>query len=367
MRIALILVAVAALAAGFGWNALNSFNHFATVERRFDGRCAPVTGIVGPEDIKIDARARRAFISSTDRRDPSARGAIYVFDLANPLAQSAWRDRTMGAPAEFRPLGVDYYEAEGVRRLFVVNEANASVELFDVGADGDLTHLETFSERRLTSPNNVAAVGPRSFYVTNDTTPHRDTVLARAHFLARTGAGHILYQDGVAWRMAAGGLRFANGVDVSPDGERLYAAETSGMAVRVYDRDIDTGALALMREIPLAAAPDNLNADETGDVWVGALPRPLDLPRIGADREARTASEVIRLRASGFIESVYRDPGEELSASTVGARLGDMLLIGALYDRKFLICDLPEPQLPESAPTESGPPESGRPEPRGRG
>ena len=107
MRIALILVAVLALAGGLGWNALSSFNHFKTVERRFDGRCAPVTGIVGPEDIKIDARARRAFISSTDRRDPQARGAVYAFDLANPLAQSAWRDRTMGAPADFRPHGLD--------------------------------------------------------------------------------------------------------------------------------------------------------------------------------------------------------------------------------------------------------------------
>ena len=346
MRIAIILVALLALAGGFGWNALNGFNHFATVERQFGGRCAPVSGIVGPEDIKIDAAARRAFISSTDRRAPGARGAIYAFDLANPLAESGWRDRTMGAPAEFRPLGVDYYEAGGVRRLFVVNEANASVELFDVNADGDLVHLETFSERRLTSPNNVAAVGPRAFYATNDVAPGRDSVVSKAHFLARAGSGQILYHDGIAWRMAAEGLRFANGVDVSPDGERLYAAETSGMTVRVYDRDIDTGALALLRTIPLAAAPDNLNADEAGDVWVGALPKPLDVLKLDADSEALAASEIIRLRASGYIESVYRDPGEELSASTVGARLGDTLLIGALYDRKFLICDLPEPQLP---------------------
>ena len=347
MRIAVFLVVLLALAGGFGWRALHGFNHFATVERAFGGRCAPVSGIVGPEDIKIDAGARRAFISSADRRAPGARGAIYVFDLANPLAESGWRDRTMGAPAAFRPMGIDYYEGEGVRRLFVVNEANASVELFDVRADGDLEHLETFSERRLTSPNNVAAVGPRAFYVTNDVAPGRDSVAGKAHFLARAGSGQILFHNGVAWRMAAEGLRFANGVDVSPDGERLYAAETSGMAVRVYRRDIATGALSPMREIPLSAAPDNLNADEAGDVWVGALPKPLDVLRLGDDRQALAASEVIRLRAGGFMESVYRDPGEELSASTVGARLGDTLLIGALYDRKFLICDLPEPSPPE--------------------
>lgn len=341
MRIAVFLVVFFILAGGVGLNALNSFNYFSTVEREFEGQCAPVSGIVGPEDIKIDAGERRAFISSADRRALETRGAIYVFDLANPLAESGWRDRTMGAPEAFRPLGIDYFEQDGERRLFVVNEANASIELFDVDDNGDLTHLETFAERRLTSPNNVVAVGPRSFYVTNDVGPGRDSMVAKAHFLARTGSGQILYHDGVVWRMVAEGLRFANGIDVSPDGETLYAAETSGMAVRVYNRDIATGALAPSRQIALHAAPDNLNADEAGDIWVAALPKPLDVPKLDANPEALAASEIIRLGPGGSMQTVYRDTGEELSAATVGARLGDKLLIGALYDKKFLICELP--------------------------
>lgn len=343
MRIAVFLfVFFITSAGGVGLYALNSFNYFSTVERDFSGQCAPVSGIVGPEDIKIDAAERRAYISSTDRRALGERGAIYAFDLANPLAESAWRDRTMGEPAEFRPLGVDFYEADGERLLFVVNEANASVELFDVRDNGDLEHLETFAERRLTSPNNVVAVGPRSFYVTNDVDLGRDSMIAKAHFLTRAGSGQILYHDGGVWRMVAEGLRFANGIDVSPDGETVYAAETSGMAVQVYERDAVTGALAPLREISLQSAPDNLNADEAGDVWVAALPKPLDVPKLQANPEALAASEVIRIGPSGSAETVYRDPGEELSAATVGARLGDKLLIGALYDKKFLICDLPD-------------------------
>lgn len=341
MRIAVFLVVFFILAGGVGLNALNSFNYFSTVEREFEGQCAPVSGIVGPEDIKIDAGERRAFISSADRRALETRGAIHVFDLGNPLAESGWRDRTMGAPEVFRPLGIDYFEEDGERRLFVVNEANASIELFDVDANGDLAHIETFAERRLTSPNNVVAVGPRSFYVTNDVGPGRDSIVAKAHFLARTGSGQILYHDGVVWRMVAEGLRFANGIDVSPDGETLYAAETSGMAVRVYNRDIVTGALAPSRQITLHAAPDNLNADEAGDIWIAALPKPLDVPKLDANPEALAASEVIRLGPGGSMQTVYRDTGEELSAATVGARLGDKLLIGALYDKKFLICELP--------------------------
>ena len=341
MRLAVFLIVLIVLAGLVAANGLRSFNHFAAVERDFDGRCAAVSGIVGPEDIQIDSAARRAFISSLDRRDDAARGAIHVFDIDNPLAQSGWRDRTGGLPEIFRPLGLDYYEDGEVRRLFVVNEAAASVELFDVADNGDLVHLETFTERRLTSPNNVAAVGPRSFYVTNDVKPGRDTLLGRLHFLTRTASGQILFKNGTAWRVAAEGLRFANGVEVSPDGERLYAAETAGGAVRVYDRDMATGALRLLRTIALPAAPDNLTADDAGDVWAGAMPKPLAVPRLAADAEARAPSEVFRLRATGAVQRVYRDDGEELSASTVAARLGDTLLIGALYDRKFLICDLP--------------------------
>ena len=344
MRFAVFLVVFFVLAGAAVFNALSAFNHFSEVERDFAGRCAPVAGIEGPEDIHVDADARRAFISSLNRRDPEARGAIYVFDLANPLAQSGWRDRTRGVPEDFRPLGIDYYEQNGVRRLFVVNEAAASVELFDVGLDGELVHLETFAERRMTSPNNIAAVGPRSFYVTNDAKSGRAGFMANLHFLARTGSGQLLFNDGVSWRVVAEGLRFANGVEVSPGGERLYVAETSGNTVRVYDRDLDTGALAPLRRIRLPASPDNLNADEAGDIWVGALPKPLLTPRLAADPEAYAPSQVFRLRASGFFQSAYLDTGEEISASTAAARLGDTLLIGALYDEKFLICELPASQ-----------------------
>ena len=341
MRLAGFFVVLLLILGALIYGRLQSFQHFAKIEHSFDGKCTPVRGIAGPEDIQIDASRARAFISSLDRRTEGSRGTIHLFDLNNPLNENAWRDQTDGTPEDFQPLGIDYYEDDEVRRLFVVNAANNAVEMFDVNDEGMLTHLESFHERRLNSPNNVVAVGRRSFYVTNDAKPGRSSRLGQIHFLTRVASGQVFYTDGTVWRVVAEGLRFANGIDLSPDKTRLYVAETSGKALRVYERDMDTGDLQLADKIDLKAAPDNIMIDETGSVWVAALPKPLTTPRHGNNAEVLSPSEVIHIGVGGKPRTIYKDDGSELSASTIAARTGRTLLIGALYDEKFLICRLP--------------------------
>ncbi len=340
MRFSVILVVVLGLAGACITAGLNSFNHFNKVEHAFAGRCEPVTGIPGSGDIQIDIARKRAFISSLDRRAGAARGAIHIFDLNDPLAAEGWRDRTNGSPEAFRPLGFDFFEEGQVRRLFVVNEANAAVEMFDVEDNGDLVHLETFAERRLNSPNNVVAVGPRSFYVTNDAKPGRNTPLANVHFFLRAGSGQVLFTNGTVWRVVADGLRFANGVDISADHKRLYVAETAGGAVRIFDTDAETGSLTLVQVIKLDASPDNISIDNEGDLWVAALPKPLSAFRLTSDPDARAPSEIWRIRDGQAPEAVYRDDGDELSASTAAAYTDEILLIGSHYENKFLFCEL---------------------------
>jgi arylesterase / paraoxonase len=345
MRLVAFIIVLLVLAGAAFYATLNSFNYFDDVERSFAGQCTPVAGIAGPEDIQIDAARSRVFISSRDRRTDAARGAIHVFDIANPLGAEGWRDMTMGLPTKFKPLGLDYYEDDEVRRLFVVNEAGKSVEMFDVKNDGMLVHLETFNEPRLTSPNNVVAVGRRSFYVTNDVQPGRNTRIGRIHFLTRQASGQVFFTNGASWRVAAEGLRFANGIEASADGARIYVAETAGGAVQVYDRDLETGVLSLGQTIRLDASPDNITVDDAGVLWVAALPQPLSVPAHAGNSKNRAPSEVIRIGEDGAPRTIYRDNGRELSASTAAARFGRTLIIGALYDEKFLICDLPAGEI----------------------
>lgn len=335
-----------AIAAYF---TLNAFDQFGRVENVFDGTCTPVNGIAGPEDVQIDSANRRAFISSYDRRgdeEGAPRGAVYAFNIADPLDASSWKDRTAGKPRRFEPHGIYLYKDEKVSRLFVVNAATRGIELYDVTPEGDLVYLETIAERRLTSPNDIVATGPRSFYVTNDSEPGRDTLLGRLYFLLRVGSGSVLYYDGDVWSVSIEGLRFANGVAVNPSGDKLYVAETAGGAVRVYDRDPESGALSFASSFAVAGAPDNLNFDRSGSLWIASHPKPLSLPGYFADPEGRSPSLVMRFDevegGSARPVRVYENDGKQLSASSAAARYGSTLIIGALLDTKFLICQLPD-------------------------
>ena len=341
MRLAVIfLFLIGAAALGIGLTLL-SFNQFGAVTREVAGRCAPVAGVAGPEDMAVDRARGLVFVSSLDRRDPEARGAIHIFDPADPLAAQGWRDMSNGAPEDFEPLGLDYYEEDGVRRLFVVNDANDAVEIFDVAEDGALTHLDTVTERRLTSPNGVAAVGLDRFYVTNDLKAGRDSIVGSIQFLLRSREGEVLHFDGDDWRVAASDLRFANGVALSADGAGLFVAETAGKAIRVYERDPASGALSESRRIVTPAFPDNLTVDGNGTLWAAGLPKPLTLPGHASRRERLAPSEVMRIDEAGPV-TVYRDDGSELSAASVAALVGEKLLIGAIFEEKFLLCDLPD-------------------------
>ena len=169
----------------------------------------------------------------------------------------------------------------------------------------------------------------------------RGGALSNLYFLLNIGTGEVFYIDGAAWSVAAEGLRFANGAALSRDHARLYIAETAGQTLKIYDRNPATGALTLADKIAIDAAPDNLNVDAAGTLWVAALPKPLAVPRLKRDERATAPSEVLKVDADGEATTVYRNDGAELSAATVAARAGNKLLIGALYERKFLICDLP--------------------------
>ena len=335
-----------ATAVGAGVYTLYSFNHFRDVEDRFAGSCTPVTGVAGPEDIETVAATGRAFVSSVDRRaDAETRGAIFSVLVEDPLDSKNWRDRTLGVPEKFRPLGLNYFENGDVRRLFVVNEAAKAVEIYDVADGGDLTHIETVAERRLTSPNDVVAVGPRSFYVTNDVEAGRSSLIGKFQFLTRAATGRIYFFDGVSMRVAAEGLRFANGVAINAEGTRLYAAETSGLALRVYDRNAETGALTLAKTENLPAAPDNITVAWDGALWIGAQPKPLATPLVERNAALTAPSLVIRYvddeGVAAPMTEVFSNKGDLISTSSVAAIAGSRLLIGALLDNKYLICTLP--------------------------
>jgi arylesterase/paraoxonase len=336
-------VIVFTAAAGAGVLYFMSFLAGADIRREpFKGFCTPVSGILGAEDLQIDPLSRRVFITSFDRNagEGEPRGGIFAFSIDDPLSDS-WRDRTGGAPSRFEPVGLSFYEDSEVRRLFVANAAARSVEIYDVDSKGDLSLIETLGERRLTSPNDVVAVGPRAFYVTNDIEPGRDSFLGAAHYFFRAGSGRIMHFDGVSWRVAADGLRFASGIAASLDGKRIYVTETAAAGLNVYDRDLSTGTLSHAVLAPLGAAAGKINIDPTGALWIGAQPKTLLPPSKTASNRGSTVfgyDDLREVRSKPF--SIFEDDGRRIAAATAASRLGRTLLISSQADDKFLLCEL---------------------------
>ena len=325
-----------------GW----TFGQFGEVEKAGTldpGGCTPVVGIAGAGDIEPVPGTASAYLAAFDRRAKAERGEIILFDTDDPLDGDSWRDRTGGVPAAFVPSGLDLYQGRlpdgrTLRRLFVVNLAGPEIVLFEVDERGELTVGERFSDLRLTSPNDVVATGPRSFYVTNDTASGRTTPRGKADFLLGLKTGSVMRFDGKAWSVAADGLAFPNGLALAPDGRTLHLAEMRAKRLVRFDRDPGTDQIRRAGDVLLPAFPNNLSVHD-GGVLVGTLPQPLETSAYGEGLRETAPSEILRVEASGRVETLFRDPGEVLPGVTMATRLPGKLLVGTRAADSFLMCD----------------------------
>ena len=217
----------------------------------FAGSCQPIEGVVGAEAVAVDDQTGLVFLSSFERRRASEqglRGRIYVLDPENPSA--SLRDITPQTPADFRPLGIAFYRDGKGARLFVVNhpqdEAEA-VEIYRVGARQALTHQRTITSPLFNFPNSVMPIDATRFYVTSSFGLPR--ALLPLEVVLALPFGKVLFFDGKEAQPVAGGLRFANGLQLSKDGKTLYVAELTGRRIRVYQRDSQTQMLQLQSMI----------------------------------------------------------------------------------------------------------------------
>ncbi len=321
---------------------------FRKLEPHFDGTCTLVTGAAGTEDLTIDPRSGIVYVSAYDRvaaaRDDTVGGAIYAYD---PAADTPALVRlTPGADPRFRPHGISLWIGEdGVASLFVVNHPAPgsdpdlhTIEILDFEADGTLAPRATLRDRALlVSPNDIAAVGPDRFYVTNTHANPPGRAQTIESFLRRTQA-RIVYYDGARFGAVLEPQRFPNGINVSRDGRTLYIAETAPQSLLVYDRDPATESLRLARTIALGTSPDNVEIGADGEVWIGAHPRLIDLLRGAGDPGHRAPSQVLRVRASGEVDEVYLDAGDQISAVSTAASRGNRLFFGQISGDGILDC-----------------------------
>jgi arylesterase/paraoxonase len=346
------LILVALVVLGFAIRIAWIGGVFTRIAPHFAGRCRLVEGPVGAEDMTIDVRIRRAYISAADRRAEMAGapkpGAIWAYDLDGVGQMPV--NLTPDAGLYFQPHGISLWRAaDGHDVLFVVNHPAAghgwpphTIEIYDVGAE-QLTHRATLTDERLVMPNDVVAVGRDRFYVTNTHQYPPGWRQTLESYLQLRGAQVLRYGPG-GFTTAIANLVFPNGINVSADGRTLYIASTTWQNVLVYDRDPASDALTPRREIPIGSGGDNIEIDDEGQLWIASHPKLLAVIAHQSDPSHPAPAQVVRIAADGeTVEEVYLTDGQPLAAASAAARLGNRLLIGQIFGAGFLDCEMGEP------------------------
>jgi arylesterase/paraoxonase len=345
----LVLLVLAAAVAVFLLRLAWLGGMFVSIKPHFAGHCRLVTGPVGPEDLTIDAPARRAIISASDRRATSAGKPVPggIWSYALDAVDAAPVNLTPDAGLYLQPHGISLWrEPDGRAALFVVNHPAAghgwpqhTVEIYDIVGDA-LVHRATLTDPRLVMPNDLVAVGLDRFYVTNTHAHGPGRMQDLETYLQRRGAQVLHYGPG-GFSTAIPNLVFPNGINVSPDGRTIYVAAVTWRSVLVYDRDPATDLLTPRDSIPIHSGGDNIEVDDQGRLWIGAHPKLLAVPKYAADPGSPAPAQVLRVSADGkTVDEIYLNDGKPVAAASVGAPFANRLLIGQIFGDGFLDCEM---------------------------
>lgn len=351
MRLVFIIITTIIL-AGVGWflaHIIPASGKFAELDSVLVGECRKVNIAPGTEDVTIDPLNGIAYISAADRRawfneDGDAginpKNGIYTLSLDGADTVT----KVSGEFEEFLPHGINLWTGpDGEQRLFVVNHPSTGeeiIEIFEVGEDAALTHLESVSFDAMHSPNDVVGVGPRQFYATNDRGFETGPLSVLEAYMALPFSD-VVYYDGKKGAVTAKNLTYANGINQSADGKTLYVAEFLKRRVSVLDRDPATGALNKKGVLNTGTGPDNIEVAKDGALWIAGHPRVFDFLDHAKDESIISPSHVVRIDpATGEHATRFVSINGEINGSSVGAVWDDQLIVGAVFDGHVMVCPL---------------------------
>ncbi len=319
---------------------LKDAGYFKDINPHFSGHCDVVPGVVGAEDISFLPNSNVALVSAYDRRNSQEHnGGIFSYDLASKQFV-----KISPPMKDFRPHGISLYSMpDGGQRLFVINhsEGKHAVNIFNL-INGQLTLFKTVEGEGLISPNDLVAVGPEQFYVTNDH-HYKNGVMRLLEDYLSLKLSSVVHYDGKVFKEVLTDLGYANGINVSRDGKSLYLSALTARTLNVYRRNLNDNELTLKKQVDTGTGIDNIELDENGDLWIGAHPQLLKFVSHAKDNNKYAPSQVLKVSVadgSFKVSEVLLDSGSLLSASSVGAVKGNRMLVGAVFDAKILDCTM---------------------------
>ncbi|KAH0827723.1 Pon2 [Fonsecaea pedrosoi] len=327
------------------------------------------------EDVKIHAPSNTAFLgacgSPEDRLQyypgaglvgapPDRYYMEYLTNVSTRLEIENWnatRDLVLHGLDIWQPVGDDsmiYIHAVNHDR-----EGDSVVVFSHLLGTNKVRVVDEYLHPLIKTANEVAATGPRSFFVSND------------HYFAR-GIGRYLENRFGPFKWASSIVfcadnhgdfdcqrvspknshPYANGILLLDQGKTLAVADVVYGSITFYDVQLESGKLTRSHVVPkeLGATPDNMSElSDNGDIIVAVSPNlssvyarafgddPLDSSKL-------VEAAVVRLvKADNYAtEVLYWDDGSLISIITAGAvdaKHGKLIASG-VWERHFIVCDV---------------------------
>jgi arylesterase/paraoxonase len=338
-RVLLVLIVFLIL---FVANIFISTGYFRTIENKFNGDIVKQVELPGAEDITVSLTDSFAIISST-KRDvyPPTEvevGGLYFMNLKSDSFNPIHLTSSFTKP--FAPHGISMIKTDSTYKVMAVNHilGKHSIEVFNL-KNSMLTFEKTLTDDSMIKPNDIVMVDSERFYFTND---HRYTqglgMLAEDYL--GFALSNVIYFDGENFREVASGISYANGVNYDKKRNLLFVASPRKFLIKVYKTNED-GSLDFIENIDCGTGVDNIEFDTDGHLWIGSHPNLLKFASYAKGKEKHSPSEIIKINYKGkndySVETIYLEDGKTMSASTVAAPFGNLLLTGNVMDDSFLI------------------------------
>ncbi|KAF9163031.1 hypothetical protein DFQ26_003034 [Actinomortierella ambigua] len=255
--------------------------------------------------------------------------------------------------------GFDIYErSERELTLFFINHRRTGsvVEVIDyyVG-ETTMKYVQTIQHDLISTPNDIVALGLRSFYISNDHKYLSGPMRVIENNLRRAWS-NVIYYSPEQTLVAYEGVSSANGMTANHDKSIIYVSACHGAGIHVMEpRDDHT-----LRErdfIKLDFYADNPSLDPvTGAIFLTGHTQPLKLlagfnvpgePMISPFKVIKISNNTGSDQFYGKkykVDEVLVDDGTDMSGATTAAvdRERNVMLIGTLDKRGLWQCTIPK-------------------------
>ena len=321
-----------------------STGFFRTIDKKFDGNILKKISIDGVEDITINQKEGFAIISSTKRKNlppvEQENGDLYLIDLKNIESKPILLTQNFDKP--FAPHGISIYTKDSITTIAAVNHTKNGeyIELFKL-TKSKLTHHKTLHNDLIISPNDIVLLDEETFYFTNDHIYKNGFMRFIEEFLGLPFSNVIFY-DGKKFKEAAKGISYANGINFEKNKNLIFVASPRKFKIKVYEKQSDN-SLTFIEDVYCGSGVDNIEFDTNNNLWVGAHPNLLQFMSYANSYHNITPSEIIKIqyfkKGDYKVETIYLEKGEEMSGSTVAAPFENLILMGNVMDKHFVILE----------------------------